>query len=77
MKIHYEIRLKETLDSRWLAWFEGFELRAIPAQGTQLSVDLPDQAALFGILEQIRDLNLTLISVVCTTYTHSIHPQEK
>jgi hypothetical protein len=30
---------------------------------TLLSGSLPDQAALYGVLERIRDLNLTLISV--------------
>jgi hypothetical protein len=30
---------------------------------TTLTVDLIDQAALFGILDHIRDLNLTLVSV--------------
>jgi len=32
---------------------------------TLLSGSLPDQAALYGLLERIRDLNLKLISVTC------------
>jgi hypothetical protein len=32
---------------------------------TLLSGPLPDQAALYGLLERIRDLNLVLISVTC------------
>ena len=32
---------------------------------TLLSGLLPDQAAIYGLLERMRDLNLTLLSVVC------------
>ena len=32
---------------------------------TALSGLLPDQSALHGLLERIRDLNLTLISITC------------
>jgi hypothetical protein len=63
----YEIRIDETLDSGWSQWFDGMEI--LPASegsgmsGTVLHGSLPDQAALFGVLGQIRNLNLTLVEV--------------
>ena len=63
----YEIRVDETLDSGWSQWFDRMEI--LPSSegsntpGTLLSGSLPDQAALFGILSQIRGLNLTLMEV--------------
>lgn len=63
----YEIRVGETLDSRWSEWFDGVEVLPISegnhVSGTLLRGNLPDQAALFGILSQLRNLNLTLIEV--------------
>ncbi len=62
----YEIWLEELLDNRWAVWFSDMEF--IPpgkrkGPGTILRGKLPDQAALFGLLGRIRDLNLTLIQV--------------
>ncbi len=62
----YEIRVEETLESWWTGWFSDMEI--IPAEnetctGTILRGSLPDQAALFGLLGRIRDLNLTLVEV--------------
>ena len=63
--IWYEIWVAEILDERWSQWFEGMEI--LPRfengsrTGTILLGSLPDQAALFGILSQVRNLNLTLI----------------
>jgi hypothetical protein len=63
----YEIKVGETLDSHWSQWFEGMEI--LPScdysqgAGTTLRGFLPDQAALFGILSQVRNLNLTLVEV--------------
>ena len=63
----YEIRVVETLDSQWSQWFEGMEISPTSKQsstsGTLLRGSLPDQAALFGILSQVRSLNLTLMEV--------------
>ena len=65
MPEYYEIKIKAHLDQRWLERFEGLELTYLEGDMTLLSGSLPDQSALHGLLERIRDLNLTLISVTC------------
>ena len=58
----YEVRVDGVLDDRWSQWFQGLQ---IDSQGGQtiLSGTLPDQPALHGILDKIRDLGLTVIAV--------------
>jgi hypothetical protein len=63
MPQYYEIKIKGHLDSRWSDWFAGLELTHLEGDETLLSGLLPDQPALHGLLERIRDLNLILISV--------------
>ena len=63
MPEYYEIKTKGHLDQRWADWFAGLDLTHLQGNETLLSGSLPDQAALHGLLERIRDLNLTLISV--------------
>ena len=63
MPEYYEIKIKGHLDQRWSDWFMDLKLTYLEEDETLLSGSLPDQAALHGLLERIRDLNLTLVSV--------------
>lgn len=59
----YEIRLKGHLDDEWDTWFDGVTVTQEPDGTTLLTCRVPDQAALHGLLRQIRDLGIPLISV--------------
>jgi hypothetical protein len=63
MPEYYEIKIKGHLDPCWSEGFAGLEMTHLEGNETLLSGSLPDQAALHGLLERIRDLNLKLISV--------------
>lgn len=61
--IFYRIKVKGSLDDTWAEWFEGLIISNHEDGDALLSGQLPDQAALHGILKQIGSLGLTLISV--------------
>jgi hypothetical protein len=51
----YEIRVDGVLDGRWAAWFGGLQVNSV---GTQTAI-----LGLLGVLAEVRDLGLCLISV--------------
>jgi len=61
---HYEIRVKGRLAPRWSARFDGLTIDTDTNDGTTaISGPVIDQAALHGLLQKVRDVGLTLISL--------------
>jgi hypothetical protein len=60
----YEIRIRGHLDARWAAWFDGLSLSLEGNGTTVLRGPIPDQAALHGLLQRVRDTGLPLVSVI-------------
>ncbi len=62
----YQINIRGKLDQDWSDWLGAMEIVSEQQNGdwiTRISGDVPDQPALFGILDRIRDLSLPLLSV--------------
>jgi hypothetical protein len=66
-QIHYQIKVQGKLDHRWSDWFSGLTVAVVDEHQNPPITTLTgsiDQPTLRGILNQIWDLTLTLISVV-------------
>ena len=61
----YEIRLAGQLTERWIERFAGADI-SYDQQGNTCLAGSYDQAALHGVLNKIRDLNLGILSVIRT-----------
>lgn len=62
-KARYEIIVRGQLAEGWSAWFVGMTVTEYDDGETRFAGVLPDQSALHGVLERIRDLNLELVEV--------------
>lgn len=60
----FAIRVKGHLDARWSAWFDGMTVTTETGGTTLIEGPVADQAALFGLLQKMRDMGLPLLSVV-------------
>jgi hypothetical protein len=59
----YQIRIKGHVDEQWTDWFEGLTITLEENGETLLTGQVVDQAALFGLLNKVRDLGISLVSV--------------
>lgn len=64
----YQLRLREHLVDDEAAWFRPLTLTRAIDGTTTLTGPIRDQAELHGLLIKIRDLNLTLLSVINLTF---------
>lgn len=66
MPEYYEIKIAGHLDPNWSYWFANLEIACLENNETLIFGQLTDQAALHGLFERLRDLNIKLISVAST-----------
>jgi hypothetical protein len=59
----YHVRIQGELGQEWADWFGGAAISREDAGVTLLTCEVPDQAALHGLLRKLRDLGLPLLSV--------------
>jgi len=61
-----EIRVKNHLDDcwpSWTSWFGALSTTKLDSGEVLFSGTVPDQAAVFGLLNKMRDLNLKVVSI--------------
>ncbi len=62
-QVGYEVRVKGCLNDEFLTWLDWPGVRDTAVNETILAITTTDQAALYGIINRLRDLGLTLIAV--------------
>ena len=60
----YQIRIKGHMRREWTDWFGGLSITLEDNGDTLLTGLVIDQAALYGLLRKVRDLGLSLVSVI-------------
>ena len=60
----YQIRIQGHIDQSWSDWLGGLAITPEIGGETLLSGAIIDQAALYGILDKLYALNLSMLSVV-------------
>jgi hypothetical protein len=72
----YAIHIKGHLSADWSDWFGGLTVTNLDGGEAIISGDIPDQAALHGVLARLYSLNLTLLAVrrVAPEMGEPVHP---
>jgi hypothetical protein len=65
----YRIRITGRMDPKCSEWLQGMTISTVEEEGrtaySELIGSLPDQAALMGVLQQLNNCSITVISVKC------------
>ena len=59
----YHIQVRGALDPRWSIWFDPLTISHDAEGNTLLAGPVNDQAALYGLINRLRDLGMTLLAV--------------
>ena len=69
--MHISIRIKGHLDPSWQDYLEGLEIVQEADGSSRLSGTLQDQSALYGVLNMLSKLSLTLLSLESSEKTQT------
>jgi hypothetical protein len=65
----YRIRITGRMDPKCSDWLQGMTISSVEEEGrtaySELIGSLPDQAALMGVLQQLNNCSITVISMEC------------
>ncbi len=75
--LYCRIRIKGELDSFWQAWLDQLQISHEASGTTLLSGQLPDQAALYGVLLTIRRLGVPLLALETSQGQEQTEPGER
>ncbi|MBE0684255.1 MAG: hypothetical protein IH589_20315 [Anaerolineales bacterium] len=73
----YQIRIEGHLGHQWTDWFEGLTITLEDNGEMLLTGPVVDQAALFGLLKKVRDLGMSLVSVIRIKPDQKVPPEVK
>lgn len=62
---HTEIRVKGKITPNWSDWFGELHMQENDCDETILSGELPDMAAVYGVISRLGSLVIPLVSVTC------------
>ena len=72
--LHCQILIEGQLTNEWSDWFGGLSIENLPDGNGVLQGMLPDQTALYGVIDRLLDLGLVLLSVDCAETPEELHP---
>jgi hypothetical protein len=66
---HTEIHVKGKINPKWSDWFGELQMHETLCDETILRGELPDMAAVYGIISRLGSLVIPLVSVTCSKET--------
>lgn len=75
--VECQIRIRGHLPETWSAWLGELDIRDEPDGVGLLTGWLPDQSALFGVFERLRDAGIEMVSIHCTLRPQSLPEKQQ
>jgi hypothetical protein len=66
---HIKIHVKGRINPNWSDWFGELQMQENNSDETILLGELPDMAAIYGVISRLGSLAIPLVSVDCTRKT--------